>query len=172
MIIERITHSADETRDLGMALGAASQPGLVIALSGGLGAGKTALTQGIAAGLGVTTAVTSPTFTLVNRYDAGPVELVHLDCYRLGEAPSVAMREATTIGIEDLLADKTTILVIEWAELLADLLPDDHLAVILEPLAEDEQARRLRFTAHGPLSKHALAALAQAPAGPAAPPTK
>jgi tRNA threonylcarbamoyladenosine biosynthesis protein TsaE len=169
----RITHSPAETYEVGRALGQAARPGLVIALTGDLGAGKTALTQGIAAGLGISAPVTSPTFTLVNRYaTAGGIELVHIDAYRLGDQADAATREAATIGIEELLADEQTIIVIEWAELLADLLPADHLAIRIEPLAEAEGARRLTFTAHGALSATVLTAQLPTPATSAASPTK
>jgi tRNA threonylcarbamoyladenosine biosynthesis protein TsaE len=169
----RITRSPAETYEVGRIIGQAAPPGLVIALTGDLGAGKTALTQGIAAGLGVGEPVTSPTFTLVNRYaTARGIELVHIDAYRLGDTASTATREAATIGMEELLTDDQAIIVIEWAELLAELLPADHIAVRIEPLSEVDGARRLTFTAHGAVSATVLAALLPALPAATASPTK
>src|SRR5688572_27318561 len=95
------------TLDLGWQLGAALAPGQIVALSGDLGAGKTTLTQGIAAGMGIGARVTSPTFTLINHYDPGVrrLLLVHIDTYRLGDSASVAQAEAANLGWEEILAD-------------------------------------------------------------------
>ena len=80
------THSADETQALGTKLAKRLQPGDVIAYFGDLGAGKTALTRGIAQGLGITDIVTSPTYTIVNEYLTGRLPLFHFDMYRLGSS--------------------------------------------------------------------------------------
>ncbi|HUA37949.1 MAG TPA: tRNA (adenosine(37)-N6)-threonylcarbamoyltransferase complex ATPase subunit type 1 TsaE [Candidatus Sulfopaludibacter sp.] len=107
-----ISHSPAETRALGESWGRRAERGLVIALSGDLGAGKTELVKGIARGLGVTRRVHSPTFTLVNEYDAGRGRLFHLDLYRL-DTPGQIM----AAGLEEFLRpDGVT--VIEWAEKL------------------------------------------------------
>ena len=107
-----ISHSPAETESLGEKFGRAAERGLVIALSGDLGAGKTQLVKGIARGLGITARVHSPTFTLVNEYGGGRLKLFHLDLYRL-ETPE----QILSVGIEDYLPPDG-VLVIEWAERL------------------------------------------------------
>jgi tRNA threonylcarbamoyladenosine biosynthesis protein TsaE len=142
------THSPSETYALGQRLGQLLRRGQVIALHGDLGAGKTLFTQGIAAGLGVAERVTSPTFTLVNRYrSAAGVELVHIDCYRLGEGNLDASLEASAFGLEEILAEGDTVVVIEWAERVAALLPADCLQITITPVEGDEQARWIQLTA-------------------------
>lgn len=157
------TASPAQTHALGRRIGLVGQPGLVIALHGELGAGKTALTQGIAAGLGVSERVTSPTFTLVNRYaTARGLDLVHIDCYRLGESADEALAEAATFGLDEILVDENAIIVIEWAERVAQLLPADHLAVTIVQPDADAQRRQLSFRATGPASTAVLVALSTA----------
>jgi len=107
-----ISHSPAETETLGEKFGRAAQSGLVIALSGDLGAGKTQFVKGLARGLGVTARVHSPTFTLVNEYAGGHLKLFHLDLYRL-ETPA----QIWSAGIEDFLTP-AGVAVIEWAERL------------------------------------------------------
>ena len=112
-----ISHSAAETMDFGRQLAASLQPRDVVALTGDLGAGKTCLVKGIAAGLGVTQVVTSPTFTLIHEYRDGRLPVYHVDLYRLD-----SVRQAQAIGLEEYLAgDGVTI--IEWAEKITELLP-------------------------------------------------
>jgi tRNA threonylcarbamoyladenosine biosynthesis protein TsaE len=111
-----ISHSPAETEALGEQWGRDAQHGLVVALSGDLGAGKTQLVRGFARGLGVTTRVHSPTFTLVNEYAGGRLKLYHLDLYRL-ETPE----QIHSAGLEDFLRPDG-VAVIEWAERLA---PED-----------------------------------------------
>ena len=107
-----ISHSPAETECLGEKFGQAAGRGCVIALSGELGAGKTQFVRGLARGLGVTTRVHSPTFTLVNEYDGGRLKLFHLDLYRL-ETPE----QILSAGIEEFLSPDG-VAVIEWAERL------------------------------------------------------
>ena len=105
-----ISHNPAETESLGESWGRAAKPGLVIALSGDLGAGKTQLVKGLARGLGITSRVHSPTFTLVNVYSGSRLTLYHIDLYRL-ETPE----QILSAGIEEYLKpDGVT--VIEWAE--------------------------------------------------------
>mgnify|MGYP004556652691 CR=1 FL=1 len=104
------THSADETQALGTKLAKRLQPGDVIAYFGDLGAGKTALTRGIAQGLGITDIVTSPTYTIVNEYLTGRLPLFHFDMYRLGSSD-----ELFDIGWEDYLA-RGGVCAVEWSE--------------------------------------------------------
>jgi tRNA threonylcarbamoyladenosine biosynthesis protein TsaE len=105
-----ISHSPAETGSLGEKFGRAAERGLVIALSGDLGAGKTQFVKGLARGLGISARVHSPTFTLVNEYGGGRLKLFHLDLYRL-ETPA----QILSAGIEEFLAPDG-VAVIEWAE--------------------------------------------------------
>lgn len=105
--------------------------GDVIALSGELGAGKTALVKGIARGLGIAVEVTSPTFTLIHEYSGGRLALYHIDLYRIDSVP-----QALAIGIEDYL-NGTGVTVIEWAERIASLLPPHTTRIRIESLGEN-----------------------------------
>jgi tRNA threonylcarbamoyladenosine biosynthesis protein TsaE len=109
-----ISHSPAETEALGEKIGRAAERGLVLALSGDLGAGKTQFVKGVARGLGVTARVHSPTFTLVNEYGGGRLKLFHLDLYRL-ETPA----QIRSAGIEEFLSPDG-VAVIEWAERIHD----------------------------------------------------
>ena len=108
--MEFISQSPAETESLGERWGRDAQSGLVVALSGDLGAGKTQLVRGFARGLGVSTRVHSPTFTLVNEYTGGRLKLFHLDLFRL-ETPE----QVHGAGIEEFL-QPDGVAVIEWAE--------------------------------------------------------
>lgn len=109
-MIELISHSPAETETLGEQWGREAQPGLVIALSGDLGAGKTQLVKGLARGLGITARVHSPTFTLVNEYTGGRLRLFHLDLYRLETHEQIL-----SAGLEEYW-QPDGVAVIEWAE--------------------------------------------------------
>lgn len=119
------TNSPAETTALGAALGRAVKPGAVIACFGGLGAGKTAFTRGVAEGLEVTGEVSSPTFALVHEYGGSPA-LIHFDMYRMSSADDLY-----TTGFFDYL-DGRNVLIIEWSENIADSLPDDCIRVTFE----------------------------------------
>src|ERR1051325_10187228 len=110
--MEFLSHSPAETEALGEQWGREAQRGMVIALSGDLGAGKTQLVKGIARGLGVTMRVHSPTFTIVNVYSGGRLTLFHLDLYRLETREQIL-----SMGIEEYL-NPDGVAVIEWAERL------------------------------------------------------
>ena len=126
------THSADETQALGHRLAQRLLPGDVIAYFGDLGAGKTALTRGIAQGLGVTDLVTSPTYTIVNEYLTGRIPLFHFDMYRLGSSD-----ELFDIGWEDYLA-RGGVCAVEWSENVEDALRDAiHITIEKDPLEPD-----------------------------------
>lgn len=153
--------SAAETFKLGQHLGRTLRAGQVIALHGDLGAGKTVLTQGIAAGLGVQGRVTSPTFTLVGEYvcASGDV-LIHVDCYRLGSPTQQdGSLEAAFFGLDELLDRTDTIVIIEWAERVAALLPSDHLQITLCYDMAMPEKRQISLTAHGPQSASVVAQL-------------
>lgn len=105
-----ISHSPEETQRLGEECGRAAVPGLVVALTGDLGAGKTQWTKGFARGMGITGRVLSPTFALINVHRGGRLPFYHIDLYRLGSP-----EEVLTAGLEDYLRpDGVT--VVEWAE--------------------------------------------------------
>lgn len=126
------THSADETQALGQRLAKRLLPGDVIAYFGDLGAGKTALTRGIAQGLGVTDLVTSPTYTIVNEHLTGRIPLFHFDMYRLGSSD-----ELFDIGWEDYLA-RGGVCAVEWSENVEDALRDAiHITIEKDPLEPD-----------------------------------
>jgi tRNA threonylcarbamoyladenosine biosynthesis protein TsaE len=105
-----ISHSPEETELLGEQFGRAAQRGLVIALNGELGAGKTQFVRGLARGLGISARVHSPTFTLVNEYGGGRLKLFHLDLYRLETREQIL-----SAGIEEFLSPDG-VCVMEWAE--------------------------------------------------------
>lgn len=127
------THSADETQALGQRLAKRLLPGDVIAYFGDLGAGKTALTRGIAQGLGVTDLVTSPTYTIVNEYLTGRIPLFHFDMYRLGSSD-----ELFDIGWEDYLA-RGAVCVVEWSEKVQDAFFGDEIVVRIDKLSDTER---------------------------------
>ena len=114
------------TRALGLSIADAAEPGDIIALTGDLGTGKTALTKYIAEGLGIKEEVISPTFTIVREYRSGRLPLFHFDVYRLS-----GPEEFIDAGAEDYLED-SGLSVIEWADIVADALPEDALLVQLE----------------------------------------
>ena len=111
-----ITHSPEETENLGEALGRRLPAGTVLAYRGELGAGKTAFTRGLARGLGCTEPVTSPTYTIVNEYLGGRLPLFHFDMYRLRSSDDL-----WDIGWEDYL-DRGGVCAVEWSENVADAL--------------------------------------------------
>ena len=113
-----ITKSPEQTELLGKKLAAFLRPGDVIAYYGDLGAGKTAFTRGLAAGLGIREAVTSPTYTIVNEYLSGRMPLFHFDMYRLSSS-----EELFDIGWEDYLA-RGGVCAVEWSENVTDALTD------------------------------------------------
>ena len=115
----------------GEQLAGALHRGDVLALSGDLGTGKTALVKGIARGLGITRDVTSPTFTLVHEYAGGQLPLFHIDLYRLDN-----VEQALAIGIEDYL-NGTGVTAIEWAEKIESLLPARTTRIRMKSVGEN-----------------------------------
>lgn len=133
--VSLITHSVETTRALGGALAAILREGDLIILSGDLGAGKTALAQGIGAGLGVTEPMLSPTFTVVREY-IGRLPLQHLDVYRLGH-----LQEVLDLGIDEVLDNGVTI--VEWGDAALDALGDERLEITISLLPEGADSDRL-----------------------------
>jgi tRNA threonylcarbamoyladenosine biosynthesis protein TsaE len=139
--LDFISRSPEQSRRMGMRLGAMLNPGDIICLQGDLGAGKTTFVQGLAQGWGALDPVSSPTFIIVNVYRrADENELFHLDTYRLESAP-----EASELGLEDMLAAGP--LVIEWPERIESVLPTERLWINLEYIADEQ--RRLLVKATG-----------------------
>ena len=120
------TNSPEETFDLGRRMGADAKPGQIYTLNGDLGAGKTIFTKGMAAGLGIEEPVSSPTFTIVQEYSGGRLPLYHFDVYRIGEP-----EEMEEIGYDDYFFGEGVWL-IEWAELIRELLPERVISVSIE----------------------------------------
>jgi tRNA threonylcarbamoyladenosine biosynthesis protein TsaE len=142
MRMELRAETADDTRAAGEAFAALLRPRDAVILTGELGAGKTTLVQGIARGLGVTSRVVSPTFTLVREYH-GRLEVAHVDVYRLER-----IQDVMDLGLEE-LGGGEAVLLVEWGDAVEEVLPADHVTVELTGGADDE-ARRLAFTPGGP----------------------
>jgi len=125
--MEKISlHSTEETKEFGLEFADRLTPGSVVALIGPLGAGKTTLTQSIARGLGVTETLTSPTFTIVCEYETGRMPVYHFDVYRVYDP-----EELFEMGFEEYLHGKGVCL-IEWADLIEDMLPENTITLRLE----------------------------------------
>lgn len=141
-------------RAFGEALGAALHGGEHIELVGDVGAGKTTLVRGIAAGLGINEAVQSPSFTINRVYDVPHrgLRLVHYDFYRLTD-PGIMRDE-----LSEALHDDATVIIIEWAGAVADVLPEDHLTIRIT--STTESARSLELTASGERSERVKAGIA------------
>ncbi|MCH3918740.1 MAG: tRNA (adenosine(37)-N6)-threonylcarbamoyltransferase complex ATPase subunit type 1 TsaE [Spirochaetia bacterium] len=131
-----ISNSANETEKLGEKIGDKCTQGLVISLRGSLGAGKTVIAKGIARSLGISEAIVSPTFTLVQEYE-GRLPLYHMDLYRLSGDDEFEM-----IGGEEMLYSKGVTLV-EWSEKIDDLLPENTVFVTLE--IQSDQSRKIEI---------------------------
>ena len=139
--VEVSSTGVDHTRSLAAALGELIRAGDILVLIGDLGAGKTAFAQGLGAGLGVTDTITSPTFALVQSY-RGRLDLHHLDVYRLGQ-----VNEALDLGLAELL-DDDAVMVIEWGDTIAPVLPHDYLEVRLA-YSDADGERLIRFSPVG-----------------------
>jgi tRNA threonylcarbamoyladenosine biosynthesis protein TsaE len=136
---EFTTHSAEETTSLGRKLAATMVPPKLILLRGDLGAGKTTLVKGIAAGFGAANKdeVTSPTFTLVHEYRGPTATLYHIDLYRVD-----TQRELETLGLDDLMTENS-ILLIEWGEKFARFTKERDIEISLERVEENERIIRV-----------------------------
>ena len=149
------TKSVDDTRLMAAELAPLARAGDIILLSGDLGAGKTAFTQGFAKGLGVNEPVTSPTFTLVRPY-VGRLRLLHADVYRLDR-----LQEVVDLGLVEQLDDQAAVACIEWGDLAEPVLPADFLEVRLA-YGDAEDERVIRFRSVGPAWAARLGALERA----------
>ena len=124
MVIE--THDPEETFEVGRTIGMNAKPGQIYTLTGDLGVGKTVFTQGVAAGLGITEPVNSPTFTIIQEYEDGRLPFYHFDVYRIGD-----LEEMEEIGYDDYFFFFFFCL-IEWAELIEEILPEKRIEVTIE----------------------------------------
>ena len=133
--MNKILHIASEkeTEQLGEAIGRAAVPGMVIALIGDLGTGKTTLTKSIARGLGVTETVTSPTFNIIREYRSGRIPLFHFDVYRIADP-----EEMYELGYEEYFYGDG-VCVVEWADLIEELLPEDAVIIRMNRGASEEE---------------------------------
>ncbi|MBE5846956.1 MAG: tRNA (adenosine(37)-N6)-threonylcarbamoyltransferase complex ATPase subunit type 1 TsaE [Lachnospiraceae bacterium] len=120
------TFSPEETFALGVRIGKEALPGSIYTLSGDLGVGKTVFTQGVAKGLGIDEPVSSPTFTIVQIYEEGRLPFYHFDVYRIGD-----VSEMDEIGYEDCFYGQG-VCMIEWAELVEEILPEHYTKILIE----------------------------------------
>ena len=120
------TNSPEDTFRLGEEIGRNASPGEVYTLTGDLGVGKTVFTQGVAAGLGIAGPVNSPTFTILQIYEEGRLPLYHFDVYRIGD-----VEEMDEVGFDDyIMGDGVSL--IEWADLIEEILPEKRTEVRIE----------------------------------------
>ena len=124
MIIE--TNRAGETFEFGQKIGREAKPGQIYTLDGDLGTGKTVFTQGVASGLGITEPVNSPTFTIIQEYEGGRMPFYHFDVYRIGD-----IEEMEEIGYDDYFFGEGVCL-IEWAQLIEEILPQSVISIKIE----------------------------------------
>ena len=124
MVIE--TNSPEETFRVGKELGEKAYAGQVFTLTGDLGVGKTVFTQGLAKGLGIEEPVNSPTFTIVQEYDGGRLPCYHFDVYRIGD-----VEEMEEVGFDDYVMGEGVSL-IEWADLISEILPEKCTEILIE----------------------------------------
>jgi tRNA threonylcarbamoyladenosine biosynthesis protein TsaE len=136
-----ISHSSEETRNLGERLAHILRPGDVITLSGDLGAGKTVFTKGLAEGMSISETVTSPTFTIIKEYE-GRLALYHFDVYRLADPD-----ELDELGVDEYFYSDG-VSVVEWGDKVASLIPEEHLEIKIIRLIDDD-SRRIEVTPHG-----------------------
>jgi tRNA threonylcarbamoyladenosine biosynthesis protein TsaE len=129
----KITYSADETISLGKSFASYLQPGDIIALKGSLAGGKTTFVKGIASEMGCVEEVTSPTFTLVNEYQCNPL-IIHIDCYRESN-----LERWIQLGIGEYFNSESIVL-IEWSEMISELLPPEVLTLKFEHLGENQRS--------------------------------
>lgn len=142
--MKHITSSYDETFLLGKKIAEKLKKGTIITLDGDLGAGKTALTSGIASGLGCEDVITSPTFTIVNEYRKCSIPIFHFDLYRLS-----SMDDLYDIGWDDYVSQKG-IIIIEWADIVKNEFDYDYIEIIINKLNEiDDDTREIIINSKG-----------------------
>ena len=135
-----ICNSFEETKNFASRLSKKFQKGQVVALLGDLGSGKTTFSQGFAEGLGIEQHVGSPTFKLVSEYAGAALKLYHVDCYRLKNAD-----EFLNLGGENLLLPDDGITLIEWANVIQELLPKDVIEIVFSRVIGEPGKRILKI---------------------------
>ena len=135
------SNSENDTVELAQNIESEKFPNMVICLIGDLGSGKTMFTKGFAAALEVKEEITSPTFNIIKEYNSGELPLYHMDVYRLDG-------KVDDIGLEDYY-NKGGICIIEWADMIKDYLPEEHLEIRFKLSNEDEDTRIVTITPHG-----------------------
>ncbi|APZ94217.1 ADP-binding protein [Fuerstiella marisgermanici] len=149
------SHSESDTQQLGERIGRAIATGLTIALDGQLGAGKTNLVRSICRGLDADAdLVNSPTFVLMQTYADGRLPVFHFDAYRLGDVD-----EFLAIGAEEYLHDDGIVCLIEWADIVREVLPSDHLAIRIRHTGET--SREFAMSGSGAASRAVVEAIAK-----------
>ena len=133
------TYSEDETMELAQNIESEKFPNMVICLIGDLGSGKTVFTKAFALALGINENITSPTFNIIKEYDNAEMKLFHMDVYRLSDTKQ-------DIGIEEYFT-KRGVCIIEWADLIEDILPKNRLDIKIKMV--DEDTRQFIITPHG-----------------------
>ena len=128
----RVTSSAEETIELGKALSEFIEAGDIMTLDGNLAAGKTTFVKGVLSGLNSKSEVTSPTFTLINEYEA-KYRVIHMDCYRENN-----LQRWVNLGIQDYFYSDD-VKIIEWPEIISALIPKDHISITLKSVSEFER---------------------------------
>ncbi|TXI34017.1 MAG: tRNA (adenosine(37)-N6)-threonylcarbamoyltransferase complex ATPase subunit type 1 TsaE [Candidatus Moraniibacteriota bacterium] len=137
------TQSTEETRALGKTLAGTILPGTLLCLTGELGAGKTTLVQGLLEGLGAERPYVSPTFVIMKQYElfvssvTGVKRIYHADAYRVGS------KDFTEIGFTEWCADRDGLVILEWPERIADILPEKRIDITLTSLSETEREIRI-----------------------------
>jgi len=140
--MEYTVNNVEQTTEIGIQIGKLANPGDIICLTGDLGAGKTHLSKGIARGLNITDHITSPTFTIVNEYE-GRLKLYHFDVYRVNDAD-----EISAIGFDEyIFSDGVSI--IEWANYIDELIPEEHISINITKLPEDVNLRKIVIEGFG-----------------------
>ena len=135
------TYSEEETIELAQNIESEKFPNMVICLRGDLGSGKTVFTKGFAQAMEITEEVTSPTFNIIKEYTTGEMPLFHMDVYRLDG-------KVEELGIEEYFTKKG-ITIIEWADMIPDVLPDRRLDIRIKSSEEDEDKRIITITPYG-----------------------
>lgn len=128
--MEFIVSTIEETLNIGKQVGMLAGSGNIICLTGDLGTGKTHMSKGIAEGLGITEHITSPTFNIVNEYHSGRLNLYHFDVYRVNDPD-----EIYAIGFDEYIFGDGVSL-IEWANYIEEIIPDEYLYINIKKLPE------------------------------------
>ena len=151
-MVQVLSKSEAETKKIGQKLGQIikkNKGSVIIGLIGDLGGGKTTFVKGIASGLGVKGSITSPTFTLLKEYKTKDLNLYHFDFYRLKD-----INDAKNLGLEEYFEKSRSIVIIEWADRIKNILPDEKIIIEFDFISQNE--RRLTLKAKGKIPKELI----------------